>query len=201
MDCDLSMGEGNLILKTLFQEERFMYWLRKDGLPSSLVRRLLRNELQVWVQSQFESPSRSGQRSARPARCRGFLWGQIPHRLTASHPTTLPSLRAAEPRSWSPRSQGCPSTQGCFPSSFRLTRGREKTNSPGWMAPRRGLLPREALAGGQGVSPTSTRLSGDIPYPPGLAAVGRKMQLGSVLPPPWLSSSGACQHPGGSAGS
>lgn len=45
MDCDLCVGEGNLILRTAFQKDHFIYWLCKDGFPSSLARRLLRNEL------------------------------------------------------------------------------------------------------------------------------------------------------------
>lgn len=74
-------------------------------------------------------------------------------------------------------------------------------------ASRRGLLPWEAWQGGTGCPPTSTRLLGDILYPSGLAAVGRNLQLGSVLSPLWISSSWACWHPGaacrraGSAGS
>lgn len=147
--------------------------------------------------------------SSQPGAVQGVLWGQILHRVTASHPTILPSPSAAEPRSWSPRSEDCPSRQGCFPPSFHLTGGREKTKSPGWMAPRRGLLPREAWQGGKGCPPPAPGSQGTSRTQQRSLRWGEKLQLGSGLSPPWLSSSGAAGTlgtrgravPGGSAGS
>lgn len=86
------------------------------------------------------------------------------------------------------RARGCTEPLHCIPSPPPQEERLSAQGGPGWdlRSPYKAAAPS---GGWQGAGSDPSQALGDIPCQSGLAAGGRKLGLGSILSPLWISSS------------